>query len=75
MSRLMLRLPVLLILAAHALAASAPASARTLQARIAKVTTAVATLEGVDVRIVWPAQATQGDLILTARRVDAPDLN
>lgn len=74
MSRTMLRLPVLLLLV-HALAVSAPAGARTLQARIAKVTTAVATLEGVDVRLDWPAQATQGDLVLTARRVDAPDLN
>ena len=75
MSRTMLRLPVLLLLVAQALAAAAPVCARTLQARIARVTTAVATLEGVDVRVDWPAQATQGDLILTARRVDAPDLN
>lgn len=74
MSRPMIRLPVLLLVAAHALAAATPAGARTLQARIAKVTTAVATLEDVGVHLDWPAQATQGELVLTARRLDAPDL-
>ena len=53
----------------------APAlQARTLQARIAKVTTAMATLEGVGVRLHWPARAERGELVLTARRVDADAL-
>lgn len=56
------------------LACIGPAPARTLTAKIAKVTTAVATLEGVTVRLDWPAQATQGELTLTARRIAAPDL-
>ena len=43
-------------------------------ARIAKVTTAVATLEGVGVRLDWPANAQQGELTLTARRADFADL-
>src|SRR5687768_1361157 len=56
------------------LACMGAAEARTMQARIARVTTGVATLEGVDVRLDWPAQAPQGELLLTARRVDASDL-
>lgn len=56
------------------LLACAPAQARTLQARIARVTTAVATLEGVGVRLDWPAHAEHGDLVLTARRVEADAL-
>jgi hypothetical protein len=54
--------------------ASPAANARTLQARIARVTTAVATLDRVHVRLDWPADAAQGSLVLTARTVDAPDL-
>jgi hypothetical protein len=50
------------------------ASARTLQARIDRVTTAVATLDQVRVRLDWPAAARQGALTLTAQSVDAPDL-
>lgn len=56
------------------LACAGPVSARTLTAHIAKVTTPVATLEGVAVRLDWPAQAAQGELSLTARRIAAPDL-
>ncbi len=56
------------------LACAGATEARTLQARIARVTTGVATLEGVDVRLDWPAQATQGELMLSARRVDASAL-
>ncbi len=52
----------------------AAAGARTLQAHIARVTTAVATLEQVRVRLDWPADANQGDLQLDAARVDAADL-
>ncbi|MEO5963597.1 MAG: hypothetical protein ABIO75_05510, partial [Thermomonas sp.] len=50
------------------------AQARVAQARIAKVSTAVATLEDVRVRLDWPAGATSGTLELRAARVDAPDL-
>jgi len=56
------------------LACMGAADARTMQARIARVTTGVATLEGVGVRLDWPAQAKQGELVLTARSVDANDL-
>src|ERR671912_2989412 len=56
------------------LACMSVAEARTMQARISRVTTGVATLEGVGVRLDWPDQASQGALVLTARRVDANDL-
>jgi len=57
------------------LALAAPdAGARAAKARIARVTTAVATLEGVRVRLDWPASARQGTLRLQADRVVAPDL-
>ena len=69
----MLPLPALPLLVASLLAFGS-AQARTLQAKIAKVSTAVATLEGVEVRLDWPARATQGDLVLYARRIDAADL-
>ncbi len=49
-------------------------SARTLQARIGRVTTAVAVMQDVHVHLDWPATATQGDLLLTAASLDAPDL-
>jgi hypothetical protein len=48
--------------------------ARALEARIARVSTPVATLEGVHVRLDWPAQAQEGRLRLQAHRVVAPDL-
>ena len=67
--RLLLRLlPLALLLAAM------PATARTLRLEAARVVTAVATLEQVDVRLDWPADAGRGDLVLRARRVVAPDL-
>ncbi|MCL1634001.1 hypothetical protein M2650_05005 [Luteimonas sp. SX5] len=69
MPRSMLRLlPCLLLVCLG------PVSGRTLSARIAQVVTPVATLEGVTVRLDWPAQATQGSLSLTAKRVAAQDL-
>src|SRR5688572_20344043 len=71
MSAGMLRLMSMLWLAALA---AGPVHARSLQARIAKVTTPVATLQGVNVRLVWPQAASQGELRLFAARVDAPDL-
>jgi hypothetical protein len=54
--------------------ACAPLQARALQARIARVTTAMATLEGVGVRLHWPEHAEVGELSLTARVVDADAL-
>lgn len=66
--------PMLRLLPWLLLACIGPAPARTLTANIARVSTAVATLEGVTVRLDWPAQAAQGELTLTARRVAAPDL-
>ncbi|HEX2596769.1 MAG TPA: hypothetical protein VHL61_09945 [Luteimonas sp.] len=66
--------PMVTLLLLVACAASHAASARTLQARIERVTTAVATLDRVQVRLDWPADATQGELFLTAGSVDAPDL-
>ncbi|MFC7301632.1 hypothetical protein [Cognatiluteimonas weifangensis] len=70
----MTRPMVTLLLCLTCLSAAAPAMARTLQARIARVSTAVATLQDVQVRLDWPAQATQGELSLRAGRVEAPDL-
>ena len=64
-------LPLLLL---SLLAMTATAQARTLSARIAKVTTPVAVLQEVTVRLEWPADAESGWLTLTARRVVAPDL-
>jgi len=65
---------VTLLLLLASLMASDEAAARTLQAHIDRVTTAVATLDDVRVRLDWPADAPQGDLLLTARALDAPDL-
>ena len=69
------RRPPLLACLLPALLALAPvAHARTLEARIATVDTAVATLRDVRVRLEWPAQAPQGVLSLHAASVVAPDL-
>ncbi|MBE2210185.1 MAG: hypothetical protein IAE66_01165 [Xanthomonadaceae bacterium] len=56
------------------LAACGPAWARTAEARIARVTTPVATLEGVQVQLAWPADAAQGQLTMHMRQVRAADL-
>lgn len=69
MPRAILHLTSLLLLAV-----ALPAGARTMAAKIARVATAVATLEGVEVRLDWPASAERGELRLRAARVDAPDL-
>lgn len=66
--------PMLRLLPWLLLACIGPVSARTLTARIAKVATPVVTLEGVGVRLDWPAHAAQGELALTARSIVAPDL-
>jgi hypothetical protein len=63
---------ILLLLAL--LAAAMPAGARTAHARIARIATAVATLQGVDARLDWPADAEAGDLVIRADRIDAADL-
>src|SRR3546814_17936910 len=55
------------------LASVLPAQARTMTAKNERVTTADATLEGVEVRLDWPAQATTGELRLRPARGDAPD--
>lgn len=70
-------LPVHLLLAALVcllLFAAVPTQARTAQARIAKVSTAVATLGQVRVRLDWPDGAAAGTLDLWAARLDAPDM-
>ncbi|MET0582414.1 MAG: hypothetical protein ABWZ08_10640 [Pseudoxanthomonas sp.] len=48
--------------------------ARTLSARIAKVTTPVVHMQDVTVRLEWPRQSESGQLTLSARRMLAPDL-
>lgn len=68
------RTPLPLVACFALLAATGPVHARTLEARIARVRSAVATLEQVRVRLDWPAGAASGRLSLQARRVDAPDL-
>ncbi|MGH8033502.1 MAG: hypothetical protein ACREO8_14375 [Luteimonas sp.] len=50
------------------------AQARTASARIARVTTPVATLHGVSVRLDWRDGAAQGELNLRADRIEAVDL-
>ena len=74
MVRSMVRLLLPWLLLPGLCLASGQADARTASARIARVTTAVATLDGVRVQLEWPAQATQGTLRLQAVRVDAPGL-
>ena len=61
-------LPALLLLAAPA------ASARVVQLRVAKLSTAVATLQQVRVQLHWQDQAEQGELQVWAGKVDAPCL-
>ncbi len=70
-------LPVQLLLAALLCASPlvpVPAQARVAQARIAKVSTPVASLEQVRVKLDWPEGATAGTLDVWAARIDAPDL-
>ena len=68
-------LPLLLL---FCLAGTGSASARTLTAKIAAIDTPVATLEGVEVRLEWPADANanagHGQLTVRARRMAAVDL-
>lgn len=68
------RILTLLVLAGLTAAVAGPAFARTASARIARVSTPVATLEGVELRLDWPADAAHGQLSLHARRLWAVDL-
>ena len=52
----------------------APALARTMQMHIDHVVTAVARMDDVRISLDWPSTASHGDLVLTARRVDAADM-
>lgn len=68
------RVPGAVLLAVCLLAQALPVHARTLQARIAKATTPVASLGGVRIGLHWPADAEQGELRIQAAEVVAPDL-
>jgi hypothetical protein len=48
--------------------------ARSVQMHIDHVVTSVARMDDVRVRLQWAATASEGDLVLTARRVDAADM-
>ena len=48
--------------------------ARTLSARIARVATPVVDMQDVTVRLEWPEESETGQLIVSARRMVAPDL-
>ena len=65
---------LILLLAAAACALPATASARTAEARIARVETAVASLHDVRVRLHWPEGAEAGELELHAARAVSPTL-
>ena len=60
-----------MLLLAAGLLAAAGASARTLEARIARVQTPAATLDRVTVALDWPASAPTGQLTLRAASADA----
>ena len=51
-----------------------PAQARVASAHITRISTPVAVLEDVDVRLAWPADADAGELSLRARGLRADDL-
>ena len=74
MPRRILPLPLCCLLAVCLLMAIDAAQAGTLSARIARITTPVASLDQVSVRLEWPTDAEIGQLTLRARRVVAPDL-
>lgn len=77
MSLPMVRLPTWILLALACVLAcvwSAQAHARTATARIERISTPVATLRRVQVRLEWAEGATQGNLRVRAGALDAPDL-
>ena len=63
-----------LVLVLLSMSLAGTAAARSATARITRVVTPVAMLEGVQVRLDWPAGAPSGQLRLRATRLDAPDL-
>ncbi|MET0582572.1 MAG: hypothetical protein ABWZ08_11460 [Pseudoxanthomonas sp.] len=65
---------ILPLLSLLALALPIAGQARTLSARIAKVTTPVVAMQEVTVRLDWPKDSENGELTLSARRMLAPDL-
>ncbi|NUO76899.1 MAG: hypothetical protein HOQ32_12900, partial [Lysobacter sp.] len=72
MSSPIVRLLLWMSLPAFCLAGDA--CARSLNAKIGRIETAVASLREVRVSLDWPAQAEQGELRLQAASVVAPDL-
>lgn len=72
MPRPILRLLPLLL--PCALLVAMPVQARILSAKIARVSTAVATLHEVQVRLDWPPGTPRGELRLRVARMDATDL-
>lgn len=65
---------ILTLLVLLALWPANAAGARTLVARVASVSTPVATLQDVELRLAWPDGAAEGDLRIRAARAHAPDL-
>ncbi|MEN1940926.1 hypothetical protein WCE41_07645 [Luteimonas sp. MJ246] len=65
---------ILPLLGVSALLCAGAADAQVLTARVATVSTPVATLHEVDVRLDWPAGAEAGDLRISAGRAEATDL-
>lgn len=63
-----------LLLCACWLACASPAQARTLEARVERVDSAIATIHSVRMRLDWPATAREGRLRLQAARLQAPGL-
>lgn len=65
---------ILTLLGLIALLCAGTVDARALSARMARVSTPVAVLQDVEVRLAWPAEAAEGDLRITARHARAEDL-
>lgn len=74
MLRLLMGLSLPMLWAVALSAWPVQSEARTLNARIARVATAVASLEQVQVRLAWPDGAAEGELALSAARIVAPEL-
>lgn len=70
----MLRLLPTCAIAICLLLSAGGADARSMSAKIARVTTAVAALDRVRVQLTWPADAPEGQLRVQATRVRAPEL-
>jgi hypothetical protein len=73
----MVRSMVTLLLPIACVLASLPASpaiARSVRLHVDHVVTPVARMDDVQVHLDWPAEAAQGELVLTVRRLDAADM-